>query len=98
MKKSSKILALALALIMLSAILLSVSIITRDAGHECVSNHCQVCQRMESAGQSLKGLTLVLLAMAIALAVVYAARRGTADPSHPSWQYTPVTLKVKLLN
>ena len=98
MTKKNKIVALILAFAVFFAMLLSVNVIAHDAEHECADNVCQVCQEMESVRQSLKTLTSGILAIAIALALIYTGYQFTFCFAQPLLQGSLVALKVELLN
>lgn len=98
MIKKNKIIALVLAVAVFFAMMLSVYIITHNPEHECIGSGCQVCQKMESVLQSLKALTSGMLAIAFALALIYAGYRFVCCFAQPLLQGNLVALKVKLLN
>lgn len=98
MTRRRRIIALALAVAVLFTIVLSLGIVTHGVGHECISRNCQICQRMESARQTLKGLTSVLLAVAAVLTVIHTIFFAARCLARPSLQGSLVALKVQLLN
>ena len=97
MTKKNKIVALVLAIAVFLVMLLSVSLITHDADHECIGNGCPVCQEMESARHSLKTLTSGIFAIVSAFALIYTSYQFICCFAQPLLQGSLVALKVELL-
>ena len=98
MTRNNKMVALVLAIAVFLVMVLSVSVITHDADHECIGNGCPVCQEMESARQSLKMLASGILAIASAFALIYTSYQFICCFAQPLLQGSLVALKVELLN
>ena len=98
MTKKNKMVALFLAIAVFLVMVLSVSLITHNADHECIGSNCSICHTMESARQSLKTLASGILAIAIALAPTYASYLFTCCLAQLLTQGSLVALKVELLD
>ncbi len=98
MTRKNKIIALVLAIAVFFAMMLSVTVITHDADHECVGIECQVCQQMESARRNLKMRMSGALVIAFALALTYTSYRFIHCFAQHLVQGTLIALKVELLN
>lgn len=98
MTGKKKLVALVLAIAVFFAVMLSVFVITHDAAHECAGIGCQICQRMESARQTLKMLISGVLTIAFALALAYICYGLLNRFAQHLLQSTLVALRVELLN
>lgn len=98
MTRKNKLLAWLLVIAVFFAMMLSVTVITHNADHECVGMECQVCQQTESARQLLETLISGAMAMAFAFGLTCAGCRVIRCFAGRLPQGTLVALKVELLN
>lgn len=59
MEKKNRMIALFMALLLLSTVLLSHSVLIHSAQHDCVGTECEVCLQVEQAKQIITGLKLL---------------------------------------
>ena len=98
MTKKNKVIALFLAVIVLFSLTLSFSFIICESNHECIATDCQVCTIISTVNESLKNISLSVLALALALALTYIICKYILYSVNAFFKCTPVVLKVKLLN
>ena len=98
MKKHLRIAKILLAVLLLAAMLCPLIFITAEADHDCTGEDCSICQQIYLCTQTLKTLSLAVIAAAVfyafsALLSITIRQVETACVPH-----TPVSLKVKLTN
>ena len=86
------------ATLMLLTILLSITIIVKNAHHDCTGSDCSVCAQTADAVQRLSGCGGKELLPAAALLVCFSLLLRVPLPRIFLRYHTPVTLKVQLLN
>ena len=91
-------LAIALLLFFLFAILSSHLLIIAEADHDCCGEDCAICKIIAIAEETIKGLTLLMVAATLFGAIRVVAAKSRPISARNAFHFTPVLLKVKLSN
>lgn len=97
-RRRQRITAALAAALMLLSVLLSVTLILRQARHECTGSDCPVCDCIGNASQKLTGGGTLPPCTFAALLTSFVLLLTLPLPSIPSQRKTLVSLKVLLLN
>ena len=97
-KRKQRITAALAAAVMILSVLLSVSLILREARHDCTGSDCPVCACISGASQKLTGGGALSPSVFAALLSAFVLLFCLTLPSFPIQRKTLVSLKVKLLN
>lgn len=98
MKKTTKIFAFILAVMLFTGIFCSVGFLAENAHHRCIGEDCPICAQIGEAVHFLSSMKMVsVLSFFMAVLCVF-ARRGMRAGQHWQAKDTLVTLKVELLN
>ena len=97
MKKNRSVYAGVLCGVLVAALILSGLFVTTHLDHDCTGKNCSVCAMIFSCEQLIRSLTVVVIALLVAVvegarAVRYALHTGNMQAPAP----TLVALKVKL--
>ena len=98
MKQTKRWAAVLLAAFMFVAVMLSLFVVAYEAGHDCIGENCPTCAVVALCRTALKKISVVLIALWIAL-----CGGGLVLRLHPIvpvryFCATPVSLKVELQN
>lgn len=96
MTKKTRGIALVLAVLVLSVMLSSTLYIANKADHDCIGEHCQICQQISICQNTLKNLGFGVAASAIAIALTYILASVLTSTKDESALTTLITLKIKL--
>ena len=99
MFRRGRFVALALCACMLLTMLISSAYIAHETAHPhaCCGEDCPICQFIEQVEASLKGFSLILLALfALAIATVARQRRVCFEDDAPAVLPTLVAEKIRL--
>ena len=99
MSNAKRALALITCIGMMLVLFTSSAYIVHEAGHTCVGEHCEVCERIEEVKAVLHSFELVA-AVVLAVFVILSLRRAlhTMDGLNLRPQCTLVSWKVRLNN
>ena len=98
MTKKNRIVATVLAAIAVVVMLSSSLFIIEHADHDCIGDDCAVCEQINICAQTLKNLSIAVLATTIAYALGFSLHTAFGRIVSAFISYTPVLLKVKLSN
>ncbi len=98
MTNKKRLTVVILAALILFALMTSLFVIIREADHDCTGENCPVCAVIAVCQNTVKTLGGVLGAAAIAFACFCFTASVIAFFRTISYNKTPVSLKVKLLN
>ena len=98
MTKKTRIIAVITAIIVLLAVLSSAAFIAAEADHDCTGEHCPVCQQISICENTLKQLSLAVVALAITAGLGYIYCSLAPIAIRAEGRITLITLKVKLSN
>lgn len=96
MAKRTRILALMMAILVLAVVLTSAIYIAAEADHDCVGEHCPVCEQILACQSTIRFLSFVVLAAALLTNAGRLCRILLPAAACAATSITPVTLKVKL--
>lgn len=99
MSKAKRAAALLACIGMILVLFTSSAYIALEAGHDCVGEHCEVCEYIGEAMAILRGFGLMVAAALLVCAVMalrHAIHRTEGIWLHPAC--TPVSWKVRLNN
>lgn len=99
MTKKKRCLALITAIALLFVMLFSAAYIVKNSNHDCCGNaHCPICYHISVCRDVLKALLLAVgvhMSAALLSCIFY---RLTKNHVSTAKSFTPISLKVKLLN
>ena len=98
MGKCRRISAVLLAVLVLFAMMACLFIVVQNAGHNCVGEHCPVCEITEVCLHTLKVFREALFAVLFVFTCICLALSADLLPVVFTRAGTPISLKVKLLN
>lgn len=98
MKKVMRIMAITLTVLYVLFIAMSLSLVVLEAGHDCLGDHCPICEQISALTRTLRVTALFLLFAVALLAGVSQARKVIAYSRTEYTTGTPVELKTKLSN
>lgn len=98
MKNTKRMFSLFAALILVVSMFLSVLFIASNIHHDCTGDNCPICEQMQVAGNVLTKLSFAIVTIMIALALCFFTQESMAELSKVITYFTPVKLKVKMLN
>lgn len=87
---------LAMAIIFVTAF--SLAYIVAEAGHECTENDCPICSTIEVCENTIRLISSAITIFALIAAYALYNSIYKADTANSKAFFSPVTLKVKLLN
>ena len=97
MTNNKKLASFFLAVLVLFALMTSLFVISSEADHECIGDHCRICEVIAICHGVIKVLGTVLTAAAALFACCFTALYIIFS-RFIAYCETPVLLKVKLLN
>ncbi|MCR4615738.1 MAG: hypothetical protein K5756_06270 [Clostridiales bacterium] len=97
MKKAKRLSAVILTAFIIAAMMTPLFVMAHEADHDCIGENCPVCAVISACQNTIKALgsALVALAAAFACCLILFAICFTYNISYNK---TPISLKVKLLN
>lgn len=98
MKKNNRVLALWIAVVVCSVMLLSAVFIISEAGHDCIGEGCPVCCQISICEHTLKTLSNVVITMAPGIVLASSFLICHSVFLAGGRMESLVTLKVKLSN
>ncbi len=98
MTNKKRLAAFIFAALVLFALMTSLFVIIHEAGHDCSGENCPVCAVIAVCQNTLKTLGGIVGAAALAFACFSFTASVIAFFRTISYNVTPVSLKVKLLN
>lgn len=98
MAKVLRLSAVLLAAFILVAIMFSLFMIIHEADHDCIGDNCPVCAVIVLCQNTLKALGDALIAAALVFACFCFSAPVLSFPRVVTYNHTPISLKVKLLN
>ncbi len=98
MAKVRRLSAVLLVAFVLVAMMFSLFMIIHEAGHDCIGDNCPVCAVITLCQNTLKALGDALLAAALVFACFCSAASVLSLSRIATYNRTPISLKVKLLN
>ena len=76
----------------------SVAFLSCNAHHDCSGENCPICEMMQMAENVLDKLSMAIAILAVALCLCVLAQESMAVFSDAITYYSPIKLKVKMLN
>lgn len=98
MSKRNRLLAFAMAGVVLFSLLFSSCYIALNANHHCTGEHCQICTRISMCEDTLKSFSFTGAMGVFGALAVYFLVRLISLFSDYSFSESLITLKVKLSN
>lgn len=98
MVKKRRFAAAILASLVLVAAAASLFIVVHEADHDCVGEGCPVCAAVAVCHNTLKALAGALIAVSLVFACFCFAASVLSFSRIATYNQTPISLKVKLLN
>ena len=98
MKKTRRICALTMAVLVIVCIGASASLIAYEADHDCTGPDCPICAAVAMCTNALRLLSCAAFLSFAALPAWICRKQRASRPSEPAFKSTPVALKVLLLN
>lgn len=98
MTNKKRLAAVILSALVLFALVTSLFVIIHEADHDCIGENCPVCAVIAVCQNTLKTLGSIPGAVALAFACFCSTASVIAFFLTVSYNKTPVSLKVKLLN
>ncbi len=98
MAKARRISAALLAALVLAAMMFSLFMIVCGTGHDCIGDNCLVCAVITLCRNTLKTLGDALIAVALLIACFCFTASVLSLSCIATYNLTPISLKVKLLN
>lgn len=98
MKKHTRFLAAILTALLAFLMVSSIAYITAEADHDCIGEHCPICQQIEACENTLKQLSFGVIVAALVAALTYTLCSTVAHVTVERPDCTLVSLKVKLSN
>ena len=98
MTNKKRVVAVILSALVLFALMTSLFVIMHEADHDCIGENCPVCAVIAVCQNTLKTLGGIVGAAALAFACFSFTASVIAFFRTISYNETPVSLKVKLLN
>ncbi len=98
MAKRNRIIAFALAAIVIFVMAFSLYIVAAEAHHDCCGEHCPVCELIAVCENNIKTIALILVFVTLIAALSLSYRVSGTFRGILCYAQTPITLKVKLTN
>ena len=96
--KTRRAIVIVISCLFILMLLFSHLFILAEADHDCSGENCPICEVILIAEKTLRGISLLICAAAIAALAVVAAIRLRGEAAFGAFRFTPVLLKVKLTN
>ena len=98
MTNKKRVVAVILSALVLFALMTSLFVIMHEADHDCIGENCPVCAVIAVCQNTLKTLSGIVGAAAVVFACLLLTASVIASFRTISYNETPVSLKVRLLN
>lgn len=98
MTKRAKYMAVVLAFAVVFVMLWSSFYIAAESDHECTGENCPICEQISVCCNTIRTISSGIAAVVAAVLLSYAFSRTVLLYKEETPIYTPVSLKVKLLN
>lgn len=98
MRGLKKSISIIVAVIIVITMFFSVAFLSCNAQHSCSGENCPVCEMMQMAENVLNKISMAIATVAVALCLCVLAQASMVVISEAITYYSPVKLKVKMLN
>lgn len=98
MKELKKLTSIIVAVIIVVTMFFSATFLSCNANHDCNEENCPICEMMQMEENVLNKLSMAIAILAVALCLCVLAQESMAIFSDAITYYSPVKLKVKMLN
>lgn len=98
MTKRAKYMAVVLAFAVVFVMLWSSFYIAAESDHECTGENCPICEQISVCCNTIRTISSGIAAAVASVLLSYAFSRAVLLYKEETPIYTPVSLKVKLLN
>lgn len=96
--KRNRIIALALAAVVLFVMAFSLFVVAAEAGHHCHREDCPICELVVVCENNIRLMSSVLIFVLLIIALTLMRAFISDTLNHVYQPLTPVSLKVKLTN
>lgn len=98
MKESRRLTSIVVAVIIVMTMFFSATFLSCNANHSCNDENCPICEMIQMEENVLNKLSMAIAILAVALCLCVPAQESMAIISDAITYYSPVKLKVKMLN
>lgn len=98
MKKSVRVLSAFFALMIMFLMIYSLCFISNHTHHECVGEECPICEQIEIAKALVTRLSVIFVFFSAVFSLYKFIQSVSVDYSTVITYFSPIRLKVKMLN